>query len=55
MPRTKRILVSLLTAVLIASAIGAQTASANWSEGFVVDVAKPVTETEAAPSDPAAD
>ncbi len=53
MTRTKRMLASLLTIVLIASAVGAQTASANWSEGFVIDVAKPATETEATPVDPA--
>ena len=53
MTRTKRILASLLTIMLIVSAAGAQTASANWSEGFVIDVAKPVAETETTPVDPA--
>lgn len=55
MTRTKRILVSLLTIVLIASAVGAQTASANWSEGFVLNAEKPVLETEATNVDPAAE
>lgn len=55
MIRMKRTLVLLLTIVLVASAFGAQTASANWSEGFVAEEAKPVAETEAVPLDPAAE
>lgn len=55
MTRIKRTLVSLLSIVLIASAVGGQIASANWSEGFVTETPKPAPESEAAPADPAAE
>lgn len=54
MTKNRRSFASLLAVLLIVATAGAQ-ASANWSEGFVIEKIQPtiLTETEETPADPA--